>query len=265
MDAAETFDGSDGETVFGGLAAVSGYLGAGAFSGTTTGRADDATNYSDDNDRGIVVSPNVIFSGLDLTASQYTSGVTAVEVERLSDNTVLDRQTGLSLSNGDTHTVPTSVTFVPGEAYAVYATNSGATYGYQDYSSGINETGNDLDISNGWVNGQTGSTTSDAATFTDATAASASASSSAIVSWPMPDDLAGWDIVPWIATEDGGTVEVYAVDPDTGDKLLSEPLRDPGDISAIDRSKNVALRVDVSRPDANSNPRLEAVYRRYKV
>lgn len=89
-------------------------------------------------------------------------------------------------------------------------------------------------------------------------------SASATITWPEPADLAGWDIIPFEATEDGATVEVYAIDEDTGDTLAG-PLDDPGDISTLARSKNVGVGVELTRSDTSQNPRLEAVYRRYKV
>jgi len=87
---------------------------------------------------------------------------------------------------------------------------------------------------------------------------------SVVVEWPMPEDLAGWDIIPFEATADGGMVEVYAVDPSDGTRLAG-PLDDPGDISDISRSTNIAVEVVLSRPSTSENPRLEAVYRRRKI
>lgn len=86
---------------------------------------------------------------------------------------------------------------------------------------------------------------------------------SAIVSWPAPADLVGWDIVPFQATPDGETLEVYIEDQNGNE--LAGPLDDPGDISDISRSTNVRVRVELSRASTSNNPRLEAVYRRYKV
>jgi len=89
-------------------------------------------------------------------------------------------------------------------------------------------------------------------------------SGSTVVEWPVPADVAGWDIIPYEATENGGTVEVYAVDPSDGTRLAG-PLDDPGDISSLSRSTNVAVEVVLERPSTAENPRLEAVYRRRKI
>jgi len=89
-------------------------------------------------------------------------------------------------------------------------------------------------------------------------------SGSAVLEWSMPADLAGWDIIPYEATEDGGTVEVYTIDPSDGTRLTGA-LDDPGDISGLSRSTNVAVEVVLERPSTSENPRLEAVYRRRKI
>jgi len=87
---------------------------------------------------------------------------------------------------------------------------------------------------------------------------------SATITWPMPEDVAGWDIIPFQPVENGGTVEVYAVDPSNGTQLAG-PLDDPGDISGLSRSTNVAVEVVLERSSPSENPRLEAVYRRRKI
>lgn len=87
---------------------------------------------------------------------------------------------------------------------------------------------------------------------------------SVIVEWPMPADLAGWDIVPFEVTPNGGTVELYAVDASDGSRLAG-PLEDPGDISGLPRSTNIAVEAVLDRPSTSENPRLESVYRRRKI
>ena len=84
------------------------------------------------------------------------------------------------------------------------------------------------------------------------------------VQWPMPADVAGWDIIPYDAAPNGGSIDVYAIDVDTGSRL-SDSLSDPGDISGVSRTVNVGAEIVISRPSTAENPRLEALYRRCKV
>jgi len=84
------------------------------------------------------------------------------------------------------------------------------------------------------------------------------------VEWPMPDDVAAWDILPYQTTLDGGAVTVWGTDPSTGDRVTGE-LDEPGDISEVDNSVNVAAEVEVQRELNDQNTALDAVFRRRKV
>jgi len=87
---------------------------------------------------------------------------------------------------------------------------------------------------------------------------------SAIIEWPMPDDVAAWDIAPYQATTDGGTVEVYGVDP-SDESRVTAALEDPGDISGVSNTTNLAFEVVLSRDSGDQQPQLDAIFRRRKI
>jgi len=149
-----------------------------------------------------------------------------------------------------------------GTGYNILGYNEdGSTF--STYYDGDGEVyGNSIDISGGYAAGATQG--NDTYVFEEFQTGGLETSASVTVEWPMPADLAGWDIIPYEATPDGGTVEVYAINPSDGTRLAG-PLDDPGDISGLSRSTNVAVEVVLSRPSTSENPRLEAVYRRRKI
>lgn len=90
----------------------------------------------------------------------------------------------------------------------------------------------------------------------------------ATLEWSMPPDVAGWDILPWEVSENGGSIDLYLIDPSDGTRLKGPLNTDPADISdpsTFPASTNVAVEVDMSRPSTAENPRVENVYRRRKI
>jgi len=229
--------------------------------GTTASRDADAGSGSETISMGVQVSPNVGLDGLETTISSETGTLSRVWIERDSDGEVLARVTG-SFTAGDTVKLPANLE--AGTNYNLLGDDGGASYqwGY-DNSDSFPHTSSDIDIVDGFSGGTTNAY---ARLFLDVTALidDGATNASAIVEWDEADDLAGWDIVPYQAVPDGGTVEIYAVDPSDGTRLAG-PLEDPGDISGLARSTNVAVEVVLSRSSTSENPRLEAVYRRRKI
>jgi len=220
-------------------------------SGNVTSRPDDDSS-SSSGFAGVVINPNRDLEGVVITESGNTDGNAA----ELYDSS------GTLLASNSSYTGST--------ARIEYQLSSGTDYhvgfdagsrGY--YSAGSTPyTGEDADITAG-LSSPTGTQTEPWGVLSVEGLIPASSGSSTI-EWPMPADLAGWDIIPYEATEDGGTVEVYAVDPSDGTRLAG-PLDDPGDISSLSPSTNVAVEVVLERPSTSENPRLEAVYRRRKI
>jgi len=211
----------------------------------------------DETEAGFVFNPNNDIAGLQVSMHPDVADCEKVRVED-NGGTVIASEPA---SSGDTVQLKPSGGLSAGTKYWIYAYDSGASLDAPatDESFPVNTT--DFDVVNGW---RSGSTSGSVFSFETATAIKPANSGNVTVEWPTPDDLAGWDIVPFQSVEDGGTVEVYAVDASDGTELAG-PLDDPGDISTLSRSTNVALRVDLSRTDTANNPRVEALYRRYKV
>jgi len=83
----------------------------------------------------------------------------------------------------------------------------------------------------------------------------------AYVTWPAPPDIYAWDRALFQLVEDGGSIDVYVEANDgSGWTEVAGPIT-RGDTIDADPDENVRYRVEFSRPDANSNPTLEAIYR----
>lgn len=262
MDVAEIFDGSDGESVSVSNAAVAqgnvvdgGHIALGLSTGASTSVNLNSTN-SNSFRRGVTFNPNNDLRGIYATVGTHPSPTEVVSVHRRSDDALMG-ESRTTPASGEQVGIYCPAGLSAGTEYYVHVRTDGIEY---NTSASTPFTGTDLDVTGGWD----GSKLSGYAyTFTSVTGAYQVDTGSATISWPMPDDLAGWDIVPHAPTPEGGTVELYAEDSNGNE--LTGPLRDPGDISSLSRSTNVQIRVDLSRPSASEDPRLEAVYRRYKV
>jgi len=258
MDAAETFAESDvtlthTDTKVSGESIELGLEG----SSISEEYTESGDSWGSDPNLGIVINPNyTIPDGVEVTVwGPEPTGTT--RIKRDSDGTVLAEQT--SVAGGDTVTLDASLS--PDTRYIVEHDVSNRDAYTRIGSYPYPATSNDFDVVDGVIGTNTGS--SYWYSIAGVSVVGGDTSGSTLIEWPMPNDLAGWDIIPYEATEDGGTVEVYAVDADGNE--VAGPLQDPGDISSVSRSTNVRLRVDLSRPSTSENPRLEAIYRRYKV
>jgi hypothetical protein len=209
-----------------------------------------------DPDVGVIINPNRDVSAVTFTmaTSGNISGGT-VYVEDTSGNVLASQS---SVGSGDSGNI--SVALSGGTDYRLYYNDGDDDHGGVDTGPSYPYTTTDVDIVDGY---HTGGRIDRWYSFKEVGVEYIATTGTVTVEWPAPDDLAGWDIVPFQTAPDGETVEVYAED-QNGNKLAG-PLEDPGDISSVSRSTNVRIRVDLSRSDTANNPRLEAVYRRYKV
>jgi hypothetical protein len=90
-------------------------------------------------------------------------------------------------------------------------------------------------------------------------------SGNALIEWDkgVPTDIYGWDVATFTKSPDGETVTVDVED-GNGNVLLSDISRNT-DISSVATSKNVKLRVSLSRNDTSNNPTLDSAYRSWLV
>ncbi len=270
LDRAEVFDGSDGERVSREKTVVASEgIELGHTPGTTVSRHEDGSFFDRDYPSGLMVNPNTDAGGVEVTLSSDVGEVSQVFLATGDGSELLDEKEG-TFTAGDT--VRLSASLKAGTEYIVSVNDGGDSYVVgRSESVSYPVTSEDIDITAGVErgyppNGDDPQTDQYAAfNIVDVTAFSEPAmSGSATIEWPMPDDVAGWDIIPYQAGEDGGTVEVYAIDP-ADESRLAGPLNDPGDISDIPRDTNVAVEVVLERPSTSEYPRLEAVYRRRKI
>ena len=232
--------------------------------GSEATRTDDDGSGSASDKEGIVVNPNTSLDGVSPTLSANISGATTAYLYRRSNSTLLDTADISDLSPGDSFDLLGDLS--SGSDYLVLADADGNSYTEGYYGSFSTTSSTDIELTAGWVNGTGGySDTGTAYNFVSVAALTGDAlSGSVTVQWPMPDDLAEWDSVYYDAAPDGGGIEVYAIDPSDGSRL-SDALDDPGDISGLSNTTNLAFEVVVSRPTESENPRLESIYRRRKI
>jgi len=217
----------------------------------------DTTGYASLSNSGCVINPNNRLDGV-IARVGPSGSVPYVEDARIVEGGTGDEVVRVNGTWEEGETVKFEATREAGTEYAVEAITPdkvGTDVCIYTYTS------TDVDVTNGW---EGGATSSSFEAWDQITAIQGNTSGKVTVEWPMPTDLAGWDIIPYEATEDGGTIEVYAIDPSDGTRLAG-PIADPGDISGLSRSTNVAVEVVIERPSTSENPRLEAVYRRRKI
>jgi len=213
---------------------------------------------NDGAENGLAFTPNEPLEGIRVETDENIGRSPDLELREAGSSTVLD-----SVSSVDPSTEYELTASLSADTdYWVVLYRSGDNYdnGRADESYPV-ETA-DVDVTAGVYQGA--ETDQYACSFKFVETLVEPLNASVTVEWPMPDDVAGWDIIPYQVTKDGGNVEVYAVDPNDGSELAG-PLEDPGDISNLPRSTNVAVKVVLSRPSTSENPRLEAVYRRRKI
>lgn len=186
--------------------------------------------------------------------------MTAMRVIRRSDGTVVQQDDGISVY-GSSYTM-TGVPLESGTDYLIEGKSSGQ--GKEDTNPSFSSDVFDCEAVSGNGSSQVGTSFNQLMYFSSIRVSVTPESGSAVVEWPMPDDVAEWDSLYYQATEDGGTISVYAVDPSTGDRLTGA-LDDPGDISGVLKAVNVAFEVVLERTSTDQNPQLGAIFRRRKI
>lgn len=206
---------------------------------------------------GTEFSPNVPFDRIEVTLMPFWDDASIARLVRSSDSKILEEQSG-TFSGGDT--LSFSHDFVPEESYSILLENESKNvlFGYS-YATPTDET----DVFD--IVGFTSSVLSPeqgTAVFFSKMRASPS-KSVATIEWPMPQDIMGWDIVPFQATNKSA-VNVYVEEYKNGEwSEIAGPVSRGYSINA-DPSNNVRFRVELSISDG-VEPSLDAIYRRIKV
>jgi hypothetical protein len=75
-----------------------------------------------------------------------------------------------------------------------------------------------------------------------------------------------WDTAVFQRTLDGATVDIYVEEAQgsPGWTEIAGPIK-RGDAIPADPANNIRFRIDYSRPSTSDVPRLDAVYRRFKL
>jgi len=203
-----------------------------------TGDADIRVNVSNNPDDGVMSEMKVVDT---------------------SDGTVVQRDTGLSVGDGSSYTM-TGVPVTSGNEYRVagqfdhlaYATSVDPTRSTSTY---------DVNAASMYDGSRYSSRTH---LINELSLTITTDKEPALVEYPAHEDVAEWDSVYYQISENGGAYSVYAVDPSTGDRLTGH-LEDPGDISGLNKTVNVAFEVVLERASDGTSPGLEAIFRRRKI
>jgi len=259
---AETFTESD-LSIGHGLTVVSGE--SLVMPGGTPSTADrPADNDSTTNSglRGLVVTPNEPLGGIEATlSSNYGGEGTVAELIRMSDGAVLDSVDATGLSPGDTVTL-----LGPLESGTDYGVQIGdpsndtlhGRYGSTSYPY----TSDEVDITDGLRDGTNRS--GNAYNFTDVTSYYTN-STSATVEWSFPADVYGWDTVLFQNSPGDGTVDIFIEENQSGSWTEIAGPVSRGDVIPADPANNVRYRIDFSRPGSDTEPTVDALYRRRKL
>jgi len=237
-------------------------LGVSVVDGSTATRSPDDSSASRDNGRGLIINPNTELEGVKATVSGNTSGLTKAYLIRASDNTTLDTDTSVS-SSGDV--AEFSATLSSGTKYYVTADAEGSTYteGYTSNSS-TPVTSDDVDITGNVYSDTTESTTGSTRVFVDVTARVSGGVSSGdcVIEWDQTPDVSEWGYVTWEETLNGESVQI---DVELADGTVIETdVKQNYPLAPIDSSKNVRVRVRLSRNDTSNNPTLDSLKRHYR-
>lgn len=226
-------------------------------------RPADDTSATGTYSRGVRINPNADLTAIEGTISANTSDCPGVEIYNVSTGDLLASKSG-PFSAGDV--VRLDVDLTSGQAYNFVPDGSAEfTDGYYGGSTSYPYSSQYVDIVNGALGSD--STLSEPYCFGSVTGVvpDVKLSGSVTVEWPMPSDVYAWDTGVYQATPDGATVEVYVEEDQSGGWTeIAGPIS-RGDSIDADPENNVRYRVEFSRPDGNSAPSLDAIYRRWKL
>lgn len=183
---------------------------------------------------------------------------TSAYIETTGGSLVAEK-TGLDLSTNDTVTF-SGLSLSAGTDYRLVADSGGSTD--VDYDGNVPSAGDLANVKDGYYDDPPAST--GPAVWSDIEFQN-TADGSAYVEWPMAKDVYAWDVAQYLETEDGGTVDVYVEEDQSGGWTeIAGPIA-RGERIQADANNNVRYRVELARETADANPTLDAIYRRYKL
>lgn len=231
------------------------------FDGTETASrdADDSSESTVSQKRGLRFKPTVEANELTLTRSANQSGATDIRIiERSTDTTVA---TATKPSSNAQKTI-TGLSLSAGTEYYVELWNSSGGYssGYDSAPAfPYTSPGGRVEILGGSAGG---ADATDAYAIVDLQLNIQAPSGSAIVEWADPTDIFRWDAATFTRTADGETVEVFIEDQNGNE--LAGPIERGDEIPATP-DENPRFRIDISRADVANNPKLDSIHRRWVV
>ena len=210
---------------------------------------------------GLQFTPQTDAFGIETTALWGGSAANATAYLYDSNNNLLDSK---AIDEASSFQLLGSLN--AGESYKAVVDNSGSSWSPQ-YDTAAFPEGNSVVSVDAGIDGDLNTTTNSRWYVLRDSFALIPATGSATIEWPVPTDLYAWDLGKYLVNEDGGsiTVAVEEADGQGGWNEVIPDLNNPGDLSGLDPERNVRFRVDFSRPSTAENPRLEAIYRRYKL
>jgi hypothetical protein len=259
-DAAETFA-EDGVSLFHTDTIRSAAYGGVALAGSPTGNSISVT------ESNVITRQRA--SGVELTIDNAVAGLEVTPLPGTTADTVLLTETDGTIIASKPLDGTTQIRYGmdPGRTVHVSAWSGGST----DYDEAYNNTvsypldGTDFTAERA-VDGL-GSTFGGTNLYNFATVESVQsvASGSVTVEWPSPPDLYAWDVAVFQRTLDSESVEVYIEEDQSGGWTeVAGPIA-RGDSIPADPGNNVRYRVEISASDTANNPRLDAIYRRFKL
>lgn len=194
-----------------------------------------------------------------VTVANNTSqtSMTDFRIKNLDDGTIVSKETGLSVSPGNSY------------SHSVTGLQEGVEYAMQGYSSEhTQDTDSSFGGSGALVNIGTGVVRSSTKKnrkyfFEDFTVDGAFMSTTTTVEWPKPNDVYRWDAATFQRNQDGETAQVDIQEDDgSGWTTIATNIGRGEDITAAPDSQ-VRLVINLDRASDTNNPTMDLLSRRW--
>ena len=206
---------------------------------------------------GIVINPNEELTQLRVTTGPFLSGATSLRIET-TGGSVLDEVA--NPAGGTAYDM--TATLTAGTDYYILVDAGGNSYTNSVASANYPYTSSRLDVTAGYYNGSIRSTW---VWNIDAVAPMPVYNGTCYLEWAMPRDLYAWDTGVYLATLNGGTVDVVLEEETSPGTWNEVGTISRGDGLDADPANNIRYRVDFSRSSGAGYPRLESAARRWKL
>lgn len=260
LEESTAFDGSDGASIeWSNTTRTDPAGGVKLHDASSLSRPSDDSTADVSGTGGLTINPNrPLSTPISATVSSQSGQASRITIERVSDGTIINQETGGPWGSGEVATISVPDALVPGTDYGIWLDDQGNGFTKGEATStDPSAQGPDFDIVDGWLNG----------TYTNPVAISTlsiadQTSGDVLVKWPHPTDIKTWDLATWQRTQDNETVEIDVED--SAGNVLYPNISQNFDVSTVAESEDVYLRARIDRGSTSNDPTLDYAARRHE-